>query len=381
MKRLELLRASMRDLDRAILQLIAARMETAKVIGELKKSEGIPLRDWNVERAVLEAAAEAAADLGLSPQMARAVMQLLISESRAEQERASFSRYRGTAESILIIGGRGKMGRWFADFFANQGHRVSVYDRPPAVTDAASPTTPAGQAAPAAPDFPARRSLEAALDGTSFALIATPLEVVPNIIEQLARTHYDGTVFDIASLKGQLKPAIARAREAGLTLTSIHPMFGPDTRTLSDQVICICDCGDARATRKVEAFFSDTAATIVKLSFDEHDRIVSYVLGLSHLTNLVFTKVLMAGGKRFQEFDMAGSTTFHSQMLTASTVIHENPDLYYAIQRLNPFSGELYESFKRAFETIARWVRDENRQAFVEMMQAGRQWMMANDAD
>ncbi len=361
---LDELRERIRTLDEDILRLIAARMETAKAIGQYKKQEGIPLRDWNVERQVLDRAARQAADFGLPAQAARSVMQTLIAAARAEQERASFSSYRGAAESILIIGGRGKMGCWFADFFGNQGHRVSVYD-----------ARPDGSEPPGAP------TLDAALNGTSCVLIAVPLDAVPRVIEQLAERRYGGTVFDIASLKGHLKPAIERARQARLAVTSIHPMFGPGARTLSDQVICICDCGDGEATRRVEAFFTDTAATLVKLSLDEHDRIISYVLGLSHLTNLVFTKVLMGSGLPFEELNKVGSTTFHSQMTTTSTVIQENPDLYYAIQRLNPFSDELCASFKRELETILGWVRKENRQAFADMMRAGRQWMLGDDAD
>jgi len=363
MTQLERLRERIGQLDEDILRLIAARMETAQAIGQHKKREGIPLRDWNVERQVLDRAARQATDFGLPAQVARSIMQTLIAAARAEQERTSFSSYRGTAESIVIIGGRGKMGCWFADFFGNQGHRVSVYD-----------TRRDGGAPPGAP------TLEAALDGTSCALIAVPLDTVPGVIDELAARRYGGMVFDIASLKGHLKPAIARARSANLAVTSIHPMFGPGARTLSDQVICICDCGDDQATRRIEAFFADTAATLVRLSLDEHDRIISYVLGLSHLTNLVFTKVLMGSGLRFDDLNKVGSTTFHSQMTTTSTVIQENPDLYYAIQRINPFSDELSESFKRELETISGWVRNEDRQAFVDMMRAGRQWMRGDDA-
>jgi chorismate mutase/prephenate dehydrogenase len=375
MNELELLRERIRKLDEDILRLIAARIDTAKAIGRQKKLDGIPLRDWNVERQVLDRAARQADAFSLPTQVARSVMRTLIAAARAEQERTSFSTYRGTAENILIIGGRGKMGRWFADFFGNQGHSVSVYDPEPPGDDTAEIPTPA------APDQPAPPGLADALHGTSCALISTPLDVIPTVIEQLAEAQYGGTVFDIASLKGHLKPAIARAREAKLAITSIHPMFGPGARTLSDQVVCICDCGDAQATRKVETFFIDTAATLVKLSLDEHDRIISYVLGLSHLTNLLFTKMLMASGKSFEELNKVGSTTFHSQMVTTATVVQENPRLYYAIQRLNPFSEELCESFKRELDTISGWVRNENRQAFVEMMQAGKRWMMGNDAD
>ena len=359
MSRLERLRQRIREIDAELLKLVADRTETAKAIGGQKRLAGIPLRDWNVERQVLDRAARQADAFGLPTQVARSVMQTLIAAARDEQERTSFSTYRGTAESILIIGGRGKMGRWFVDFFGNQGHRVSVYD--PAESPGAT--------------------LAATLDGTSCALIATPLDVVPGVIDHLTETGYGGVVFDIASLKSHLKAAVTRARAAGLALTSVHPMFGPGARTLSDQVICICDCGDADAMRKVEGFFAGTAATLVKLSLDEHDRIVSYVLGLSHLTNIVFTKVLMGCGMRFEEINRVGSTTFHSQMVTTETVIRENPDLYYAIQRLNPFSAELRESFRRELEAVSGCIRDDDTQAFREMMQAGKKWIVGDDAD
>ena len=188
-------------------------------------------------------------------------------------------------------------------------------------------------------------------------------------------------VFDIASLKSNLKPAIQRAIEAGLALTSIHPMFGPDTQTLSDQVVCICDCGHADAARKVAGFFEDTAATLVRLSLDRHDRIVSYVLGLSHLTNIVFTKVLMAGGMSFEEINRVGSTTFHSQMLTTGTVIREDPRLYFAIQKLNPYSAQLRETFKQELQLISDWISQDDARSFSELMQAGRKWMVGDDSN
>jgi chorismate mutase/prephenate dehydrogenase len=158
-------------------------------------------------------------------------------------------------------------------------------------------------------------------------------------------------------------------------------MFGPGARSLADQVICVCDCGNSEATRRVEAFFTDTAATLVKLSLEEHDRIVSYVLALSHLTNLVFTKVLMDSGKAFEDLNRVGSTTFHSQMKTTSTVIQENPDLYYSIQRVNPFSQELCEALRRGIDEVSGWIGDGDRDAFVEMMQSGRKWMLGDDVD
>lgn len=357
MNSLETLRSKIREIDDQIVRLIGARIETGKRIGAVKKQAGIPLRDYDVERSVLERTARDAESVGLAQPFVRSLMRLIISESRNEQERRHYATYNGAAETIAVIGGAGKMGRWFVEFLENQGHLVHAYD----ARDGAG-------------------ALADALEDTTFALIATPLEIVPEVIEQLTEQRYGGVVFDIASLKGHLAPAIDAARDAGVSITSVHPMFGPAARTLSDCVICICDCGDAAATERVAGFFKETAATLINLSLTEHDQIVAYVLGLAHLTSLVFTSVLRASGYSFAALDRIGSTTFHAQMETTGTVIQDNPELYFAIQQLNRNTPGLYDSFRRELERITAAVLRDDRDAFVELMSAGNRWLAEHDA-
>ena len=359
---LEELRASIRGIDEQMVRLIARRTATAGAIGRIKKRIGLPLRDWEVEKDALAFAERAAKEIGISPTLVRSVVQLLIAEARSEQERRSFSGTAGTGESILIVGGRGKMGQWFSDFLLNQGHRVEIYD-------IRAPDSDSIQATP----------LTAHLARNSMVLVATPLETVPVVIAELADARYPGIVFDIASLKGHLKRAIAKARQSGLSATSIHPLFGPSARTLSDKVICVCDCGDTQATRRVRALFRETAATLVDLSFDEHDSIMSYVLALSHLINIVFAAVLSKSGYTFDRLEQVGSATFHSQMVTTSTLIEENPDLYFSIQRLNPFAAELFQRLNDEVDVLTSAVLSNDRSAFVETMLAARRWKAGSE--
>jgi chorismate mutase/prephenate dehydrogenase len=209
----------------------------------------------------------------------------------------------------------------------------------------------------------------------SIVLLATPPEAIPGLLEGFATSGFGGAVCDIASLKGHLAAPVRRAVAAGLAVTSIHPMFGPSARTLSDKVICVCDCGRPDATARVVELFAETAATLVPLEFEEHDRVIAYVLGLSHLTNLLFTKVLAAGSTRFGDIDRVGSTTFHAQVDTARTVLGEDPDLYFAIQRLNQFTPDLYDAVRQEFEELAAWVLDGDRDRFAAMMEDSRLWL------
>ena len=152
-------------------------------------------------------------------------------------------------------------------------------------------------------------------------------------------------------------------------------MFGAGARTLSDKVICLCDCGDPEATRRVRGLFEETAATLVALSLDEHDRIISYVLGLSHLVSIVFAHVLAGSGISYAQLCGVGSTTFLSQMKTTESVARENPDLYYAIQRNNPNTAGVYRAFAAGLEHMTRSVLLEDRDSFVAAMERAKIWL------
>lgn len=355
---LETLRKKVKEIDRDIINMIARRTELTILIGSEKERLGIPLRDWEVEKAVMDNARRISKELGSSPEFIISVMRLLIQESRIQQEISHFSDYKGSKENILIIGGLGEMGRWFSQFFRNQGHSVSIYD----ITGKTD-------------EFTSFTDLDDAIGSASFICIATSLEEVPGVIDQVSNLGFEGTVFDIASLKGHLKHAVGRAKDRGIGITSIHPMFGPGTRTLSDKVICFCDCGDKKSNEKVEALFTNTAASRVRLSFDEHDKAMSYVLGLAHIINIIYIKILTEGGYSYGELKDIGSTTFSSQMATTSSVIKENPHLYYAIQQCNPFKEELYTSLKETVESLAKMILTQDKEAFVRTIEEGNEWV------
>lgn len=357
-ERLEQLRRRIRNLDSALLGLVAERMELAREVGRSKHEAGIPLRDFEVERRVLDRAAQSAGDLGLAPELARAVMKQLIEEACRLQEIEHYSAFSGEAESILVVGGAGRMGRWLTRFFETQGHRVRIHD----------PHAGASDLEPVA-------SLAEGLRSASIVFVAVPLDRVSEVIDEIVAAGFSGVLCDIASLKEHLKPSLARARESGIAVTSIHPMFGPGARTLSDKVICLCDCGVTTATQRVAALFRDTAATLVPLSLERHDEIAAYVLGLSHFVNLLFARVLVRSGLSFAELAAVGSTTFQSQFATTANVARDNAEMYFSIQKSNRFSEGVYRHLEYAAAEWIGWVEGGDAAAFREAMEGLRDWM------
>ncbi len=181
-------------------------------------------------------------------------------------------------------------------------------------------------------------------------MVAAPLGATNTILGQLAARRPRGTVFDLGSLKSPLRVGLTALQEAGVAVTSLHPMFGPDTELLSGRHVIFIDLGSAEALRAARALFAATMAEQVVMSLDEHDRLIAYVLGLSHALNIAFFTALAQSGEAAPRLAQLSSTTFDAQFDIASKVAEESPELYFEIQRLNDFGAESLEALARAVE-------------------------------
>ncbi len=92
----------------------------------------MPTRDYEREREVLKGAHEQARSLGLDAELAGEIMELLIRASLTHQERTRVAaQTSGAGKRVLIIGGAGKMGGWFAQFLFSQGFAIEICDPSP----------------------------------------------------------------------------------------------------------------------------------------------------------------------------------------------------------------------------------------------------------
>lgn len=358
------LRRRLDDIDRRFVELVAQRQRVVELVGEEKRAQGIGTRDFQRERHVIVSAREQAARLGVSPALAEQLLELLIRESLATQERSRVvAQGRGGGRSALVIGGAGKMGRWMAGFLASQGFRVVVADPAP-------PQEPEALAAfERVADW---RTLEL---GHDLVVVAAPIQRSNEILLELARRRPRGVVFDIGSLKTPLRTGLEALVAADCEVTSIHPMFGPSTQLLFGRHVIFVDLGRAQALREARALFDSTLAQQVVLDLDEHDRLIAYVLGLSHAVNIAFFTALAESGESAPRLASMSSTTYDAQSDIASKVAHESAELYFEIQSLNAYGRESLGALRAAVERIESSVRGGDGAAFAELMRRGREYL------
>jgi chorismate mutase / prephenate dehydrogenase len=353
------LRQQLGALDEAALKIIAERQALAKEIGRIKAELGRPTRDFAQEREVAVRARRNAEALGLDADFAEQLSLMLIRASLTAQERDRVvSGGEGAGRRVLIIGGAGKMGRWFASFLASQGFNVEIAD-------------PSGPVE----GFSYIADWQASPLDHDIVIVAAMLRASNLILEELATRKVPGVVFDIGSLKTPLRSGLRALQRAGVAVTSLHPMFGPDTALLSGRHVIFIDLGSDRAMSLARELFAATMATQVEMELDSHDRIIAYILGLSHAVNIVFLAALSGSGEDAERLARLSSTTFDAQLDVASRVAAENPHLYFEIQSLNEHGRGALDQFVAATERLSAIVSSGDENAFTEMMTSGKRYL------
>jgi chorismate mutase/prephenate dehydrogenase len=357
---LEQHRRDIEALDRRILHLVCERLELARSIGALKRQAGVPLRNFAVEAQVHRRMEGACADLGLEPGIGSDLAHYLIDKAVAEQATHLDAVYSGDRLHALVVGGRGGMGSWMASFLAGQGHRVSVLDP-----------------APGHGPFPEVPDLETGVRDSDLVVVAVPMHATAAVLEDLAGLEPNAVVAEMCSLKEHLRPTLDRLSAAGLRMVSFHPMFGPDVRMLCGRTVVFCTESDPDGLALVRGLFESTSAELIELGIAEHDRRMAVVLGLTHLSNLVYARALDLSGVAAAELDRVAGVTFRHQIETTREVASENPELYFEIQALNPVTAETGGWLVQAVEEWMAAVDGGDGAAFTGLMESSRAFLDA----
>ncbi|NND60768.1 MAG: prephenate dehydrogenase/arogenate dehydrogenase family protein, partial [Gammaproteobacteria bacterium] len=329
-----------------------------------KRSRGQPTRDYEREREVIEMARHEATGLGLSTDLAESLMRRLIRASLVHQEQARVSATdHGAGKRALVIGGKGNMGRWFVEFLASQGFGVEVAD-------------PAGAVA----GYDYRADWRDGPVDHDLVIVATPLGIMSSVLNELARMQPPGLIADIASLKTPIREALRNAVASGCRVVSLHPMFGPDTDLLSGRHVLFIDLGAPEAIAEARALFAPTMVETAEMDLDEHDRLIAFVLGLSHALNIAFFNALVDSGESVPRLAEISSTTFDAQLDVASKVSGESPQVYFEIQALNEHGREALDALGASVERLRQVIATNDVASFEQIMSRGSDYLRSKRA-
>lgn len=349
---LDELRQEIADVDQKILTLIQSRIRVARAIGLKKIAAGLPVRDRNVESQVIKRNTQNPIAEGLDEVFVENLTRLLIDYSvdvQIELHRINLQKSSGQHRRIGIIGINGGMGQRFAKAFTSLGHDVVGYDK--GESQATTPT------------------LKELCNQCEFIMIATPMETTASIIESICKLGTKAVVFDISSIKSPAISAVENAKRSGIRYISTHPMFGPSAGSLVDRNFLICDSSTDELTKEITDLVAPLGLKITCINHQEHDLMMSRVLGLPHLMSFLFLSLCADEKSSFSATSALAGTTFNRQMDVARFVASQHAALYHDIQHLNRFSSDLFARAKTSLEELKTMLLNDDETLFAEFME------------
>jgi len=329
------------------MSLIQKRISLARNVGRIKQKQGLPVRNFQVEKRVLQRVERYATEFSLDDSIAKSIYNEIIKASVNVQLESHTIKNMDLFKQCLVYGGNGTMGRWMVHFLRSSGHQVDIIDPSLDQSDVKE------------------------LDSYDFIILATPLSLTKKVLDEIINQRPKGIIFDIASLKSKLIPSIMQAQEEGLKVSSVHPMFGPDVISLEDRNLVICETNKSKEiNEEIADLFKETSVNLIYTQLNDHDDYMSYSLGLSHFLNLLFGKILGDADHNFEDFQNFAGTTFFKQLETTKEVFSENPTLYFAIQKENDYTPDLYHKVLSSCEQLMQLILNSSPDEFSDWMKS-----------
>jgi len=180
------------------------------------------------------------------------------------------------------------------------------------------------------------------IEWCDMVMLATPFWETANAIRQLAQYNLENkVVFDIATFKSGIIEAYSALPE-GAGAASVHPMFGPGADSIEGQKILTMEVPNRWGIERVEEFFSELGAEVVRVDAREHDEYVTVTVALSYAIGLALARLYSEMGPKLELY---GGTSFKYLSTYAYSLLVDKNSIKYAEKAkkiLNKFINLLY---------------------------------------
>ncbi len=259
---------------------------------------------------------------------------------------------------ILIVGGTGETGRWFAKFYKKHGFDVVIWG--------------INQKKEIAQELGVQFAddLDREIMTSDIVMISVPINITEKTIEEIApKMPPESLLMDITSIKTGPIEAMRKYAPLDVEILGTHPMFGPSIPDIRGQIVIFTPI-EGRSSRwfpVIRGLYEDNGAHIEVMGAVQHDKMMAVVQGLTHFAYISIGSVFSE-----LEFDVAQSRRFMSPMYDimldlVGRILAQNPYLYAMIQ-MNPEVAGVHKAYINRCNLMAEIVRERDIEGFVDLM-------------
>ncbi|MGQ9499514.1 MAG: prephenate dehydrogenase/arogenate dehydrogenase family protein [Dissulfurimicrobium sp.] len=243
---------------------------------------------------------------------------------------------------IGIIGGHGRMGRWFERFFKKAGLSVLISDMDTAFTP---------------------KEIACRCD---VVVLSVPMMAFEDVVRQVGPLMRPSAFLtDLCSLKERQLALMLEHSQAEVAGT--HPLFGPAENSIKGKRVALCPGRGGRWFCWWEGFLKAYGALTHVVDAALHDRAMAWVQALNHFLVMGIGMALIEDGIDPADILALATPSFEQQMKILARLPQQDPNLYAHIQMFNPYSVGAIDVFFEKADKLRKIINDKDRKAFIDI--------------
>lgn len=237
--------------------------------------------------------------------------------------------------TIGIVGGTGKMGQLFKNFFQKKDFKVLISSRRTTLTN-----------------------IELA-ERSDVIIISVPLSVVVKVIKEIAPfVRKDALLTDISAVKEEPVKAMLKSKAS---VVGMHPVFGPMTKSFKNQTIVLCPARGRKWFLWLKNLFKKEGFNVKISTPKEHDKMMAVIQGLTHFTAIssgYTLKKLKVDLEKSLEFM---SPNYRLSMDVVGRILAQEPEVYTDIELYNKYVKNVIYNYQKSSKEIFEAIKNKNK--------------------
>lgn len=346
---LDQLREQIDSIDKQLVELLAQRKSVVEQVVQVKQEHDLPTFHPAREENLISTRRHQAEQAGLDPDYIEDLFRTVLRHSRVGQLNTLGRRGVRPGAKVLIVGGRGNMGRFLSRWFTQSDYEVRILDQE---------------------DWCRVQSLTANID---LCLLAVPIDVTPAVAAQIAGHLPQGCVLaDITSLKSAPLAAMLRAYSG--PVVGLHPLFGPTTTTMDKQIVAISPGRQPEACEWLLDQLKLWGNILVETSAEEHDELMGIVQSVRHFATFAFGQFLCSQQVPIQRTLDLSSPIYRLELAMVGRLFAQDPSLYAEIVFATPARIALLKTFIDSLNANLDLIERGDKAEFVARFRKVAEW-------
>ena len=199
-------------------------------------------------------------------------------------------------------------------------------------------------------------------------IISVPIHHTSDVIREVAPFMKDGSLMiDVTSVKEEPSKTMAEALPDTIEYIPTHPIFGPRTTELDNQVIVLTADKKGEWYSKVYDYLSSKNMRIIETTAQKHDFMMSIVQVLTHFSFISTAYAIEKLNVDLSETEDYESPIYNLMIDLIARIVSQNPYLTYYIQSMNNNGSKIRNTLADAVCELRDVINDEDDDKFIEI--------------